>query len=127
MNINYSHVSLCPTEQNGSGKYRGACSQRPLKVKNLYCADNGRPAIDPVVLFKMLFIGYLFGIRSEQRLVREVEVNVAYSWFLRFTLTDKIPHASTFSQDRRRRFNESGVRDISVFIAILYHFIFLMQ
>lgn len=79
------------------------------KVKYLYCADNGRPAIDPVVLFKMLFIGYLFGIRSEQRLVREIEVNVAYRWFLGFTLTDKVPHASTFSQNRRRRFNESGV------------------
>ena len=79
------------------------------KVKDLYCPDNGRPAIDPVVLFKMLFIGYLFGIRSEQRLVKEVEVNVAYRWFLGFTLTDKVPHASTFSQNRRRRFNESGV------------------
>ena len=38
------------------------------KVKDLYCADNGRPAIDPVVLFKMLFIGYLFGICSERQL-----------------------------------------------------------
>ncbi len=79
------------------------------KVEKLYCADNGRPAVDPVVLFKMLFIGYLFGIRSEQRLVQEIEVNVAYRWFLGFTLTDKIPHASTFSQNRRRRFNESNV------------------
>ncbi len=79
------------------------------KVEGLYCPDNGRPAVDPVVLFKMLFIGYLFGIRSEQRLVKEIEVNVAYRWFLGFTLTDKIPHASTFSQNRRRRFNESTV------------------
>lgn len=79
------------------------------KVEGLYCPDNGRPAIDPVVLFKMLFIGYLFGIRSEQRLVREIEVNVAYRWFLGFSLTDKVPHASTFSQNRRRRFHESSI------------------
>lgn len=79
------------------------------KVSDLYCKDNGRPAVDPVVLFKMLFIGYLFGIRSEQQLIREIEVNVAYRWFLGFTLTDKIPHASTFSQNRRRRFNDSPV------------------
>ena len=79
------------------------------KVKGLYCADNGRPAVDPVVLFKMLFIGCMFGIRSEQQLIREIEVNVAYRWFLGFTLTDKIPHASTFSQNRRRRFNDSAV------------------
>lgn len=74
------------------------------KVKHLYCIDNGRPATDPVVLFKLLFIGYLYGIRSERQLVKEVQVNVAYRWFLGFSLTDKIPDASTISQNRRRRF-----------------------
>lgn len=73
-------------------------------TQHLYCENNGRPAIDPVVLFKMLFIGYLFGIRSERRLVKEIEVNVAYRWFLGFRLTDKVPDASTLSQNRRRRF-----------------------
>lgn len=79
------------------------------KVKDLYCADNGRPAVDPVVLFKMLFLGYLFGIRSERQLVRELQVNLAYRWFVGFGLTDTIPDASTFSQNRRRRFNESTI------------------
>ena len=74
------------------------------KVKDLYCVDNGRPATDPVVLFKLLFIGYLYGIRSERQLVKDVQVNVAYRWFLGFSLTDKIPDASTISQNRRRRF-----------------------
>ena len=74
------------------------------KVRPLYCIDNGRPATDPVVLFKLLFIGYLYGIRSERQLVKEVQVNVAYRWFLGFSLTDKIPDASTISQNRRRRF-----------------------
>ncbi|KIY04545.1 hypothetical protein DM79_A788 [Burkholderia mallei] len=59
------------------------------KVAHLYCADNGRPALDPVVMFKLLFIGYLFGVRSERQLMREVQVNVAYRWFARFRLTDK--------------------------------------
>ena len=79
------------------------------KVKALYCADNGRPAVDPVVLFKMLFLGYLFGVRSERQLIREIQVNVAYRWFIGYGLTDKIPDASTFSQNRRRRFTESTV------------------
>ena len=79
------------------------------KVKELYCADNGRPAVDPVVLFKMLFLGYLFGVRSERQLVREIQVNVAYRWFIGYGLSDKIPDASTFSQNRRRRFTESTV------------------
>jgi transposase len=76
---------------------------------HLYCADNGRPAVDPVQLFKMLFIGYLFGIRSERQLVREIQVNVAYRWFLGLGLTDRVIDASTFSQNRRRRFSGSDI------------------
>lgn len=51
------------------------------RVAGLYCADNGRPPLDPTLMFKALFVGYLFGIRSERQLVREIEVNVAYRWF----------------------------------------------
>lgn len=79
------------------------------RVADLYCPDNGRPPLDPVVMFKALFIGYLFGIRSERQLVRELEVNVAYRWFLRLGLTDKVFDASTLSQNRRRRYNDSTV------------------
>ena len=78
-------------------------------MEPLYCKDNGRPAIDPVMLFKMLFIGYMFGIPSERRLVREIKVNVAYRWFLNLKLTDNVPHHSTISQNRRRRFNGTDV------------------
>ena len=79
------------------------------RVAHLYCPDNGRPALDPVVLFKLLFIGYLFGIRSERQLMREVQVNVAYRWFLDLRLTEKVPDASTLSQNRRRRFADSTI------------------
>lgn len=79
------------------------------RVAHLYCPDNGRPALDPVVLFKMLFIGYLFGVRSERQLMREIQVNVAYRWFLGLRLTDKVADASTLSQNRRRRFADSTI------------------
>jgi len=79
------------------------------KVAHLYCADNGRPAQDPTMLFKALLVGYLFGIRSERQLIREIEVNVAYRWFLGLRLTDKVFDASTFSQNRRRRFVDTPV------------------
>ena len=79
------------------------------RVAHLYCADNGRPALDPVVMFKLLFIGYLFGVRSERQLMREVDVNVAYRWFAGFRLTDRVPDASTFSQNRRRRYTDVTV------------------
>ena len=79
------------------------------RVADLYCPDNGRPALDPVLMFKALFLGYLFGIRSERQLVREIEVNVAYRWFLRLGLTDKVFDASTLSQNRRRRYRDTSV------------------
>lgn len=88
------------------------------RVAHLYCADNGRPALDPVVLFKYLLLGYLFGIRSERQRMREVQVNVAYRWFLGLRLTDKVPDASTLSQNRRRRFAQSDI-DQSIFDEIV--------
>jgi transposase len=78
-------------------------------VEDKYCLDNGRPSVDPVVLFKMILIGYLFGIRSERRLVEEIHHNVAYRWFLGYGLEDKIPDASTISQNRRRRFTGTDI------------------
>lgn len=88
------------------------------KTAHLYCADNGRLALDPVRLFKMLFIGYLFGIRSDRQLMREIQVNVAYRWFLGLRLTDKVPDASTLSQNRRRRFAGTPIEQ-EIFDAIV--------
>lgn len=79
------------------------------KCRPLYCADNGRPAVDPVVLFKILLIGYLYGIRSERQLIRDIEVNMAYRWFLGLSLTDKVIDHSTLSQNRARRFSDNTV------------------
>lgn len=64
------------------------------QVAGLYCPDNGRPPLDPTLMFKALFIGYLFGVRSERQLVREIEVNVTYRWFLRLKLSDAVFDAS---------------------------------
>ena len=75
----------------------------------MYCHTNGRPAVDPVVLFKMLFIGYLYGIRSERQLVKDIEVNLAYRWFLGYSITEKIPDSSTISQNRIRRFKDTDI------------------
>ena len=83
------------------------------RVAGLYCPDNGRPPLDPTLMFKALFIGYLFGVRSERQLVREIEVNVAYRWFLGLKLTDPVFDASTLSQNRGRRSTTLPLRRIS--------------
>ncbi|ASK63859.1 IS5/IS1182 family transposase [Virgibacillus phasianinus] len=79
------------------------------KVRPYYCEDNGRPSLDPLVLFKMMFIGYFFGIRSERQLEREIQVNIAYRWFLGLKISDPVPHHSTISWNRRTRFKDTDV------------------
>lgn len=78
-------------------------------VAHIYCPNNGHPAIDSVRLIKMMLLGYLFGIPSERRLVKEIQVNNAYRWFLHIGLTEKVPDASPLSQNRIHRFNDSDV------------------
>ena len=78
-------------------------------TRDLYCHTNGRPAVDTVVLFKMLFIGYLYVVRSERQLVKDIEVNLAYRWFLGYLITEKIPDSSTISQNRIRRFKDTDM------------------
>lgn len=79
------------------------------KVRPFYCEDNGRPSLDPLILFKMMFIGYFFGIRSERQLEKEIKVNVAYRWFLGLKLTDPVPHHSTISWNRRMRYKDTNI------------------
>jgi transposase len=69
----------------------------------------GRPSIDPVLMIRMLIIGYIFGLRSERLLCREVQVNFAYRWFCRLGIEHKIPDHSAFSRARNERFRDSGI------------------
>ena len=78
------------------------------RVEGLY-SHRGRPSIDPVVVVKMLLLGYLYGIDSERRLEQEVRVNIAYRWFLGIDLDEPVPDHSTFSQLRRRKFNGAAL------------------
>lgn len=72
-----------------------------------FYSNTGRPSIDPELMIRTLVIGYCFGIRSERRLCEEVHLNLAYRWFCRLGLEDKIPDHSTFSKNRHGRFRDS--------------------
>ena len=78
-------------------------------VEELYCLDNGRPSIDPVVLFKIALIQFTFGIRSMRQTTKEIEVNMAYRWFLGYGMTEEVPHFTTFGKNYARRFADSDV------------------
>lgn len=78
-------------------------------VEDKYCHDNGRPSMDPVVLIKIPFIQYLYGIKSMRQTIKEIEVNVAYRWFLGLDMYDKVPHFSTFGKNYSRRFKDTDL------------------
>ncbi len=74
-----------------------------------YYSPLGRPSIDPVLMIQMLIVGYVFAIRSERLLCREVKVNLAYRWFCGLSIEDKIPDHSAFSRARNERFRDSDI------------------
>lgn len=77
-------------------------------VKDLYSSE-GRPSIDPVVLFKMIFINFCFGINSMRKTCKEIEVNLAYRWFIGYEMFESIPNYSTWSQNYIRRYGDSDI------------------
>jgi transposase len=81
-------------------------------VEDLYCPDNGRPSIDPVVLFKIVLIQHLYGIRSLRQTAAEVEMNIAYRWFIGYPINKSVPHFATISYNFRHRFTEETVEKI---------------
>ena len=74
-----------------------------------YYSPLGRPSIDPVLMLRMLIVGYVFAIRSERLLCREVQVNLAYRWLCGLSIEDKIPDHSAFSRARNERFRDSDI------------------
>ena len=78
-----------------------------------YYSHTGRPSIDPVLMIRMLIVGYIFAIRSERRLCSEVQVNLAYRWFCKLSIEDKIPDHSVSCRARLERFRASAALELT--------------
>ena len=87
------------------------------EVKELY-SDFGRESIDPVVLVKIAMLQYIFGIPSMRQAIREIEVNIAYRWFLGYGMYESIPHFSTYGKNYSRRFEGTGLFE-KIFVRVL--------
>ncbi len=72
-----------------------------------YYSHTGRPSVDPELMIRMMLIGYCLGIRSDRLLCEEVKLNLAYRWFCKLSINDKVPDHSTFSKNRHGRFREA--------------------
>ena len=88
------------------------------KVKGLYGENNGRPSIDPVVLFKIIFIQALDGLKSMRQTCKKIKVDAEYRWFLGIPFGEDTPHFSTFSKNYERRFKDSDIFE-EIFIEIV--------
>ena len=88
------------------------------EVKDLYCENNGRPSIDPVVLFKLVFIQALDGIKSMRKTCEKIKVDAEYRWFLGIPFGQETPHFSTFSKNYERRFRGTDIFE-KIFINIV--------
>ena len=88
------------------------------EVKNMYCTINGRPCIDPVVLFKIVFIQALDGLKSMRKTCEKIKVDAEYRWFLGIPFGESTPHYSTFSQNYIRRFQGTNVFE-NIFVKIV--------
>ena len=88
------------------------------EVKDLYCSDNGRPSIDPVVLFKLVFIQALDGLKSMRQTCKKIKVDAEYRWFLGIPFGQETPHFSTFSKNYERRFKGTDIFE-KIFINIV--------
>ena len=78
-------------------------------VKDKYCEDNGRPSVDPVVLFKIVFIQTIDGLKSMRQTCKKIQVDAEYRWFLGIPFGKETPHFSTFSKNYERRFKGSTI------------------
>jgi transposase len=74
----------------------------PSEVAGLYCADNGRPGIDPEVAVRLMLAGFLLGIVHDRRLMREAQVNLAIHWFIGYALHEALPDHSSLTRIRQR-------------------------
>ena len=72
------------------------------EVADLYCADNGRPGIDPEVAVRLMLAGFLMGIVQDRRLMREAQVNLAIRWFVGCALHEALPDHSSLTRIRQR-------------------------
>lgn len=72
-------------------------------------SNTGTNSIDPVILFKIILIQYIFGIRSMRQTIKEIEVNIAYRWYLGYGFDEKIPHFTTFGKNYKRRFEGTDI------------------
>ena len=78
-------------------------------VEETYSPDQGRPSLDPVMLVKIPLLQCFYGIRSMRQTIKDIEVNVAYRWFLRLSLDDKVPHFTTYGKNYSRRFQDKAL------------------
>lgn len=85
-------------------------------VEPVYCEDNGKSAVDWVVLFKLVLLQRLYDLPSLQRTAEEAEMNVAYRWFLGYAMSEKTPRFKAVAYDFHHRFTPENIEKITTWV-----------
>lgn len=72
------------------------------EVADCYCADNGRPSIDPEAALRLMLAGYLEGIVQDRKLLRRAQTDIAIRWFAGYRLHERLPDHSSLTRLRQR-------------------------
>lgn len=80
-------------------------------LENTYCKNFGRPAKEPEMMCKLLFLQYLYNI-SDEMMEREGNLNLGYLYFIGLNPEDSLPDKSLLSKFRTHRLGESTLDDI---------------
>ena len=94
------------------GKNLPRCNQREALCGAVVQRGRWTPSIDPVVLFKIVLLQHLDGLASLRGTLRRAETDIAYRWFLGYTLNEELPHFSTVSYNFRHRLTEETIEAV---------------
>lgn len=64
-------------------------SRLRAEVADCYCADKGRPGVEPEVAVRLMLAGMLMGIAHDRYLLSEAKMNLAIRWFIGYELEDE--------------------------------------
>lgn len=80
-------------------------------LEGSYCKDFGRPAKEPEMMFRLLMLQRLYDL-SDERIISETQVNLAYMWFIGINPDEALPHPSLLTKFRTMRLKETNIDDI---------------
>lgn len=80
-------------------------------LQDNYCKRFGRPAKEPILMCKLLFLQHIYSL-SERHLIEDGRLNLAFMFFLHLNPEDELPERSLLSKFRCHRIDDMTLDEI---------------